>query len=158
MKYRWKFVCVSLCLFFMFACSDKEKGEIVYVNSVKLFEEFKMKTEYDKVLERDLKAEAMLVDSIQTIMNHTTDSMEMYRLRKDYYIAEKLFNDKFEKLSATYTASVTERLDEYIKKYAIQKEVKMIVSGNNGGVIYVDETVDLTDELIQFANKEFDRK
>lgn len=158
MSHHWKLAGIILCLLFVFSCSEKKEGEIVYVNSVQLFEGFKMKTEYDKILERDLNSEAMQVDSLQTIMEHTTDSMTMYRLRKEYYVADQLFNDKFEKLSGTYTASVTERLDGYIKQYAKENGVKMILSGNNGGVVYVDDAIDVTEELIKFVNNEFDKK
>lgn len=158
MKHCWKLVVVSLCLLSTFSCAEKKSDGIVYVNSVQLFEGFKMKTEYDKILERDLKSEAMRMDSLQTTMDHTTDSMTMYRLRKEYYVADQLFNDKFEKLSGTYTSSVTERLDGYIKQYAKENEIKMILSGNNGGVVYVDDAIDVTEELLKFANNEFDKK
>ncbi len=158
MSHQWKLVGIILCLFFVFSCSEKKEDEIVYVNSVQLFEGFKMKAEYDKILERDLKSEAMQIDSLQTIMEHTTDSMTMYRLRKEYYVADQLFNDKFEKLSGTYTASVTERLDSYIKQYAKENGIKMILSGNNGGVVYIDDAMDVTDELVKFVNNEFDKK
>lgn len=158
MSHQWKLVGIISCLLLVFSCSEKKEGEIVYVNSVQLFEGFKMKTEYDKILERDLNSEAMQVDSLQTIMEHTTDSMTMYRLRKEYYVADQLFNDKFEKLSATYTASVTERLDSYIKQYAKENAIKMILSGNNGGVVYIDDATDVTDELVKYVNNEFDKK
>ncbi len=158
MRNHWKFTLGAFVVIVIASCSQPKTSDVVYVNSVELFEGFKMKTEYDKILERDLKAEAMLVDSIQTIMEHTADSMEIYRLRKDYYIAEQLFNDKFEKLSRNYTASVTERLDGYIEKYARKKGYSMILSGNNGGVVYVDKGTDVTEELLQFVNSEFDKK
>lgn len=150
----WTFFVIT----FITSCSETKSSNVGYVNSVKLFEEFEMKTEYDRLLERDLKVEAMLVDSIQTMMNHATDSMELYRLRKDYYVAEQLFNDKFEKLSRNYTTSVTERLDGYIEKYAKQKGYQLILTGNNGSVVYVEESTDVTADLIHFANSEFTKK
>lgn len=158
MKHCWKLIVVSLCLLGAGSCAEKKSDAIVYVNSVQLFEGFKMKTEYDKILERDLKSEAMQIDSLQMIMEHTTDSMTMYRLRKEYYVADQLFNDKFEKLSGTYTASVTERLDSYIKQYAKEKGIKMMLSGNSGGVVYVDDVIDVTEELMKYVNNEFDKK
>lgn len=150
----WAFFVIT----FITSCSESNSSIVGYVNSVKLFEEFEMKTEYDRLLERDLRAEAMLVDSIQTMMDHATDSMELYRLRKDYYVAEQLFNDKFEKLSRNYTTSVTERLDGYIEKYAKQKGYQLILTGTNGGVVYVDDATDITDDLIKFANSEFNKQ
>lgn len=150
----WAFFVIT----FITSCSESNSSIVGYVNSVKLFEEFEMKTEYDRLLERDLRAEAMLVDSIQTMMDHATDSMELYRLRKDYYVAEQLFNDKFEKLSRNYTTSVTERLDGYIEKYAKQKGYQLILTGTNGSVVYVDDATDITDDLIKFANSEFNKQ
>ena len=141
----------------LFSCSEN-KNTVVYVNSVKLFEEFSMKTEYDKILEKDLKSEAQLVDSLQTLLEHSNDSLEIFRLRKDYYLAEQLFNDKFEKLSRNYTQSVTERLDDYIAKFAKKNNYQMIVSGNNWAVVYIDEKLDVTEDLIKFANSEFEKK
>lgn len=143
---------------FIFSCEDRDSqtNKIVFVDSIKLFEGFKMKMEYDKILENDLQKEAQLIDSLNILLKNTSDSNSVFRLRKDYYLVEQLYNSKFEQLSARYTKIVSERLNEYIKLFAEDNAFEMIVSGNGGNILYVKETQDYTDKMVEFANQKFE--
>lgn len=153
----WYSVLVIVCLTALISCSEKElEQRVKFVDSVRLFEEFQMKKEYDQILEEDLKQESSLMDSIRILMENTDDTMKVFQLRKDYYLAERLFNGKYEELSGRYTAMVTERLNEYLKSYGDQEDLDIIVSGGNGNVLYVRDQVDITDQVIEFANKKFE--
>lgn len=140
------------------ACSDDDDQQqsIAFVDSVKLFEQFEMKKEYDKMIEADLAVETKLIDSVGVLLNNATDSNTVFRLRKDYYLIEQMYNTKFEQLSGRYTKIVAERLNEYIKKFAEQNKLDIVVSGGNGNVLYVSEKRDLTEKAVEFVNKEFE--
>lgn len=142
-----------LCLI---GCGESvTKDKVVFVDSLKLFEEFEMKLEYDKILERELKQESLLVDSINVLITNSADSVEIYKYRKDYYIAEQLFNSKFEKLSGEYTNLVMEKLNLYIKDYALENQCDFVLSGGNGSILYVNEGKNITEELIKYVNNKF---
>lgn len=155
MKYLFGILVLPIAL--LVSCSEEKTAPtIVFVDSVRLFEEFNMKKEYDRILETDLKQESSLMDSIRILMENADDSMKVFQLRKDYYLAERLYNGKYDELSGRYTSMVTERLNEYLKLFGDQEKLDIIVSGGNGSVLYVRDQVDLTDQVIDFANKKFE--
>ena len=148
-----------LAITFLFiSCESevKESKDVVFIDSIKLFESFNMKKEYDKLIEGDLYKEAQLIDSLNVLLENESDSSRIFRLRKDYYMIEQLYNSKFEQLSSRYTQIVSERLNEYIKSFAEENSFDMIVSGSNGAVLYVSDSLDYTDKMIDFANKKFE--
>ena len=154
---KYLFAILSIPLAFLLSCSEERTTpSIVFVDSVRLFEEFTMKKEYDRILETDLKQESSLMDSIRILMESADDSMKVFQLRKDYYLAERLFNGKYDELSGRYTSMVTERLNEYLKIYGDQEKLDIMVSGGNGSVLYVRDQMDITDQVIDFANKKFE--
>lgn len=136
--------------------SNEQTSSIAYIDSVKLFEGFTMKSEYDKMLEGDLSKETKTIDSINVLMNNSKDSISLYKLRKEYFMADKLFNSKFEQLSSKYTTIVNSRLNEYLKEFALANKIDMLISSTDGNVLYVHESKDLTDKMIEFANQKFE--
>ena len=132
--------------------------KIVFLENGKVFEGFEMKLDYDKLMEKDMKNESVRLDSLGFILNQSglIDSLEVYRLRKEYYITEELYNKKFEQLSKQYTAEVNERLNGYIEEYAKEMGYSLILgSGGSGNVMYVDPKDNVTEELIKYINEKY---
>lgn len=153
---RNKLFLVGFC-WLVASCSQENSAEqkIAFVDSMELFESYSMKKEYDRILEGDMKAEGVLLDSISVLLQNAPDSNRVYALRKDYYVAEQLFNTKFDQLSQKYTTIVTERLNEVIKQFSKEKGYSMVISGADGNVLYVEDAMDVTKDLIDYANVKF---
>lgn len=152
-----KYSIYGLVMCLLTACSESDQqSKIVFADSVKLFESFEMKKAYDEILEQDLRQESMLIDSIGVLLEHADDSMRVFALRKDYYVAEQLFNSKFDQLSAKYTQMVTERLNAYMEEFGKERDYDLLLSGGNGSVLYVKDKVDVTEELIDYVNMKFE--
>lgn len=148
-----------LSISFLLACCSEKKDQsesIGFIDSMKLFESFTMKVEYDKILENDLLAETVALDSLSTLINSATNVQILTKLKREYQVAEQLMNNKFEQYSMKYTKLVTARLDEYVKEFAKDKNLDIVFSGNNGTVLFVKESNDFTEEMITYANKKFE--
>ena len=119
------------------ACSEGDSSvqKIGFMENGHVFEGFEMKKDYDLLMEKDMKNESILLDSLGVILNSgsITDSLRIYQLRKEYYIAEEIFNKKFEQLSTQYTTEVNERLNTYVEEYAKEKGYRIILG--SGGVV-----------------------
>ncbi|OFZ08396.1 MAG: hypothetical protein A3D92_21615 [Bacteroidetes bacterium RIFCSPHIGHO2_02_FULL_44_7] len=144
------------------SCSDVETKEqhIVFMENVQVFESFQMKLDYDKKMEQEMKNETSKMDSLTILLNKGgfADSMDVYRLRKEYYVTEQIFNTKFEQLSTQYTKEVNDRLNGYIEEFAKQNKYNLILGGNgNGTVMYVDKKENITDALIEFINAKYSK-
>src|SRR3989338_8962906 len=144
------------------SCSDVETKEqhIVFMENVQVFESFQMKLDYDKKMEQEMKNETSKMDSLTILLNKGgfADSIDVYRLRKEYYVTEQIFNTKFEQLSTQYTKEVNDRLNGYIEEFAKQNKYNLILGGNaNGTVMYVDKKENITDALIEFINAKYSK-
>lgn len=140
-------------------CSSEthDSNSIGFIDSMKLFENFKMKVEYDKILKDDLIRETLILDSITTLLKNSTDKFVIDKLNNEYQITEQLMNNKYDQYSMKYTKIVTTKLDEYINKFSKMKNLDIVFSGNNGTVLFVKDSKDLTDEMIKYANNLYEK-
>jgi outer membrane protein len=143
------------------ACGeDTSTPAIVFMDNARVFEEFDMKKEYDTRIQKDLQLEAAQLDSLRfRIQSGGTNlgNEALQQLQQYYYQLEQRYNEHFNTLSTQYTSEVNERLNEYVDSYARQKGYDMIVgSGGQGNVMYVDSTLNITDDLIKYINKKFE--
>lgn len=140
---------------------DSESQKIAFMENAKVFQDFDMKKDYDKIMESEMKSEAALIDSITVLLNGTLeggDSLKILQLKRDYYTAEKIFNEKFDQLSSQYTKEVNDRLNGYIKEYSKEKGYSIILgSGGEGNVMFVDDVYNITDELIKYSNEKYSK-
>lgn len=149
---------LSICLS---SCGEEpNKQHIAFMENVQVFEGFQMKLDYDKLMEEEMKNETSAMDSLSILLNtgEFQDSMEVYRVRKEYYVTEQIFNKKFEQLSAQYTKEVNDRLNGYVEEFAKENNYSLILGGNgNGTVMYVDKKENITEALITFINAKYSK-
>ena len=149
-------------LLLLLACGggDTAVQKIGFMENGNVFEAFEMKIDYDKMMEKEMRNESSKLDSLGVILNQggLTDSLEVYKLRKEYYITEEIFNKKFEQLSTQFTAEVNERLNGYVDEFASEKGYSLILgSGGSGNIMYVKDEDNITDELIVYINKKYSK-
>ena len=156
---KFSFFAVLTALMLVSCSSEDRLKSIGFMQNIKVFEEFAMKKDYDKIMEDEMKNEMNLLDSLGVLLKGNVDqqdSLLIYKLKKDYFLAEQLYNSKFEQLSTKYTTEVNERLNTYIKEFSKEKGYIFILgSGGQGNVMYVEETHDVTEELIKYVNNKY---
>lgn len=137
------------------------KDKVVFIDNTKVFENFQMKKDFDKVLERDLVTESQRLDSLGKVVTNLSENSAssvtvLEQEKQKYFSMKKIFEEKFSQLSKEYTAQVYERLNQYIHEFGKDKSFRMIVGANGqGNVMYVDKTADITADLITFCNKKY---
>lgn len=136
------------------SCSSDQK--IVYIDMARVFEGFEMKKDYDARIEKDLSAESHLLDSVNKLMQTASDSISIQKLKKDYYLAEQVFNSKFQSLSQQYTSDVKKRLNQYINEFGEANGYSFILGANGqGSIMYAAKEGDVTKQLIEYVNKKY---
>lgn len=149
-------------MFLLFSCGEENQGKIGFMENARVFEGFEMKKDYDKRIEEDMSAEVKMLDSLQLQLGQVIqlgDSLKAYQLRRQHYVVEQQYNQKFEEKSNRYTQEVNERLNEYVEKYSEQNGYDFILGSNGqGNVMYANKENNVSDELIKFINAQFNKK
>lgn len=141
--------------------NDNNKSSTVFMENVKVFENFEMKKDYDKMIENEMTPQQKALDSLGLVLESysksgSRDSMSIFKVRKEYYVSQKLFEKKFNELSQKYTNEVYTRLNEYIKAYGKEKKYDLILgSTGQGNVMFVSEAHDITEDLIKYINQKY---
>lgn len=153
--------CILGCL--LTSCGEEEKsGKIGFMENARVFEGFEMKKDYDKRIEEDMSNEVKVLDSIEVKLDQmvaTGDSMKVFQLRKQYYLIEQRYRQKFDENSTRYTQEVNDRLNDYIKKYSEENGYDFVFGSNGqGNVMYAKEQCNISDDLIKYINSEYGKK
>ncbi|WP_303721239.1 OmpH family outer membrane protein [Malonomonas rubra] len=122
----------------------KAKGEIS-AQVKKYEEEFKTKQEDLQKLKTDLEKQAVLLsDSAkeQKERDFQQSVKELQRFQKDV-------KEELQQRDADATKRILNELFDILQKLGKDGGYQMIIEKNEGAVIYADESVDLTDDLIK---------
>lgn len=130
--------------------------QTVVIDNFKVFEEFGLKKDYDKKIEKEFAADKASLDSMGNAFNTLKNKFEVDALKKQFALKKNQFDQKFQTISQQYTSEVYARLNEYIKEYGKKRGYGVIIGSNGqGNVMYVDKVCDVTDDLIAFINHKY---
>lgn len=132
-------------------------NSVVYVDNLKLFNEFKMTKELKEKGEKELKFKNDQLDSIQFLLkiapDERTKSLLMQRI-----IAHKQEVDEFESnFTQSNTDRIWSRMSLYSKEFAELNGYDFIISSDGGrSLLYGKKNKDVTLLLLNFINKKYE--
>lgn len=130
--------------------------QTVVIDNFKVFEDFELKKDYDKKIEKEFALEKASLDSMGNAFNTLKNQFEVDALKKEFAFKKGQFDQKFQTISQQYTNEVYTRLNEYIKEYGKKKGYGIIIGSNGqGNVMYMDDAKDVTEDLIKFINHKY---
>lgn len=131
-----------LGLFLLSACTC-EKPEAAYVDLNELFEGFRMTDE--------MRSELSRADGSLDTLKGQGMSLKRYNSRKEQKIRRK------EELAGKLSARIRDRLQGYIQEYGQRNDHDLIHGRDDGmGLVYGKSSVDLTDEVLEYANARYE--
>lgn len=141
-----------VALYFFTGGGEKK---IVYADAIRLFNEYKFKIELEKMGQGTLTRLKNQLDSVSVI----------YKANPADERGQQLVAEGQQKLAEAYTAinkeinqKAWERLNPVINKFGKEKGIDMLIGANGmGTVLYASDTRDVTDELIKYANGNYDK-
>jgi len=84
------------------------------------------------------------------------DQQRFYLLQKSYYEFKQNIDQKAQEKDQKMTVGVINQLKEHIKSYAQQEGYNIIISNTQlQNVGYADKAIDVTDELLKYANMNY---
>ncbi|WP_324692308.1 OmpH family outer membrane protein [Flavobacterium cheonhonense] len=154
-SYFFLIVFSSFITFLVF--KKTEKVSLVYVDSQKLFKEFKMAIELQKTGQNEIAIRKKKLDSIQVLLQGTKNETMRSDLMR-VFIEKKIEIEDFEKKFVEQnSAQIWQRLSLYSNDYAKVKGYDFILDINNkGNIVSTGKKIDVTFSLLSYINKRYE--
>lgn len=141
----------------MFLFFYSKTASVVYVNNKKLFDDFRMTKEIklsgEKLVQEKQKELQLVYEKLQAVKNPNEKALlanEFEKKRSDL----EMFNQTY---GAEQTEKIWERINSYSVEFSKSKNYKLIIgSESNRSLIYGDESLDVTNDLLKFINKKYE--
>lgn len=156
-------ICVLAAL--MFACSKGDKVGYILIQKVYL------KFDYKKELEAKFKMvnekRASILDSMELelkvlygqLQQSTPDEKQLalFKVRKKEFLEKKnLFEEENAQMSKQFDEQIIKQLNQYVKNYGDENGYKFIYgSDGSGNIMYADSTLDISDKIVEYINKQY---
>lgn len=134
------------------SCTTKKTA---YVDLYKLVNEFELQKEYSDEAKGEMNKQKTMIDSI-IISEKIKNPANYEKIRDELYTA--LYR-KSEEKNKEIESMIWKRLNPYINDYGKENNYQFIYGANGTGtVLYADEKLNITDELIKYVNQRYHGK
>lgn len=136
---------------------------VYYVDNVRLFNEFKLskdiKKEYQIKIDKQTQLVTSLVSKFENIEARKGSVAELIYLKEKIAIEDENLTKLQTYYSSHMTQKVWDRLNKYVKEYSESTDIKILVGGQGtGNVMFVDESIDITNDLLTYVNENYEGK
>ncbi len=147
------------------------RQRIVYVNTNKLLLEYKGMKEAQASFEQLSASWKANIDTLSSELSRSAEKLEQERATlsaKEVHLTEELLRTKQQQLvqyqqateqkasqeDARLREQVLSKINAYIQEYGKQHNLSIIMGATEmGNIVYADEVMDVTDDIIQGLNK-----
>jgi len=162
-NYRILGACLVMCLatgMIVHLLSIKADKKIAVVDAVKLFDSYNMKKELESREKSRLQNISNQLDSLGNKLNlaHATkNEQEEKSLSAAYAYLKQKLQTEYAQGNQDINAQVWKRLNPVLEEYGKKNKFHLIIGANGmGSVLYTDDFLDKTKEVIQFVNKRYE--
>lgn len=137
---------------------NTSKNSLVYVNNAKVFESFNMTKELKRIGEKEFNIRKSNLDSLYSKLQSSEISSFDKKNLMQRFIQEKeelnQFNDYF---GSEQSSKIWARIKSYSAEFSKENKYQIIIgSEDKGNVLFADETIDVTNDLITYINKKYE--
>lgn len=135
-----------------------EDKKIVYVNNSKLFDDFNMTKEMKRVGEREFNVRKNSLDVLYSKLQSQKKSEGEKKMLIQQFIQGKEELEQFNQSFATEeTSKIWSRIQGYTSEFSQENKYQLVIgSQNKQSVLYADENIDVTNELLTYINKKYE--
>lgn len=145
---------------FVYILLSNQSRKTAVVDAIKLFNQYNMKKELEA-------KEKVRLEAISKVLDSLTNKIKLAQASKDDQTAKELYNrfnqlkqqlrDEYNQSNQLINQEVWKRLNPLIEEFGKKKQLHLIIGANGmGSVLYNDEYYDLTPELINYVNKQYE--
>jgi outer membrane protein len=124
-----------------------------YVLNQRIFDEFQGKKELETRLVALRQSHRQQLDSIVGLIKAAKNSEELYTT---YQQMSESYQLQYEQTSEKYTSEIWSRINRYVTDYGARNNYQVIFgAAGDGGLMYADKKMDITDDVIKFINERY---
>jgi outer membrane protein len=149
---------ISLLAFFFLFYFFKSNKEIVYVDSVKLFDGFVMTKEMKRAGEKEFNSRKSVLDNLYSNLQSPAISASEKKALMQQFIQGQEELEQFNQTFATeQSTKIWSRIKSYTAEFSKDKNYLLVVgSDNKQSVLFADEKIDVTADLLTYLNKKYE--
>ncbi len=92
-------------------------------------------------------------------VNDTKGARMLQQKKEMFFVQKQQFDAQNNELKNKYNTQIIKRMNEYVKDFGKQRECAFIYGANgDGGLLYADDSKNLTKALIEYANNRYEGK
>lgn len=134
--------------------------KLAYVDNAQLFADFKMKGELERKYQDVEKQKQGILDSllgrIRDDERNGLPAEKFDLLKREFMYRKQSYEKENAALMDQYNKEIWNRLNEYVKEFGKQKHFKIILGTNGQGTLmYAQDELNITAELVQYANEKY---
>lgn len=143
-----------------FTSKNQDTSAIVYVNNIKLFNEFNMSKDLKIIYEKEIKAQQKIFDSIyehyERNFGDYTETQKEEEYSKIQQVRQNL--DRYKNLlSHESDQQIWNRLHEFLKEYSQVHSYKIVLgTEGKGNILYAEEGIDITTDFLEYVNIKYE--
>jgi outer membrane protein len=148
-------IVLSFSLLFYFLRSNKE---IAYVDSQKIFDGFVMTKEMKRAGEKEFNSRKLVLDKLYSNLQSPTISASQKKELMQQFIQGKEELEEFNlTFAAEQTTQIWSRITSYTAEFSKEKKYQLIIaSDKKQAVLFADEEIDVTSDLLTYLNKKYE--
>lgn len=148
---------ITLSLFIIFTYLNTSP-KIVYVDNIKLFDNFNMTKELKKSGEKEFNLKKATVDSLYATLQSPEISSSEKKLVMQQFVRQKEELEQFNQyFAAEQSSKIWTRIKSYSSEFSKENKYKLIIgSENKSTVLFADENIDVTNDLLTYINKKYE--
>lgn len=146
---------------------ERTTPQLAYVDNAQLYNDFKLKKELEARFNHISNQRALIIDSmkvgldrlsLQLKQTQTEALLKQYRGQLDTYRSKsEEFNEENQSLQSKYNDQVWLQLNQYVRDFGNEKGYVFIFgTSGNGTIMHAQETSNLTNEVLVFANAKYE--
>jgi outer membrane protein len=168
-------VLLGAAIVILFVLHLQSKQELVYVDAQKLMAEYKG----TQIARKDFEGKSVIWKAnLDTLRSEVESKMKDYETKKagmsakekilmeeliqakqDQFLNyQQVIQEKVQKEDQELTRKVLDKVNEYIKKYGKENDYKIILAATQyGNIVYAEDGIDITKEVLAGLNKEYSK-
>jgi outer membrane protein len=149
---------VSVLAIFLLFYFFKSNKEIVYVDTVKLFDGFVMTKEMKRVGEKEFNSRKLVLDNLYAnLQSPAISASEKKELMQQFIQGKEELEQFNQTFAAEQTTKIWARIKSYTAEFSKGKNYQLVVgSDNKQAVLFADEKIDVTNDLLTYLNKKYE--
>jgi len=152
---------LGIALFLVFyITSTSEKKEYVYIDNIKLFNGFHMATDLSNIHTKKIQKQTKKLDSLYQLFQIDIKAKDENKIKLSQQKLQKedeALGAMKQHFSKVVSQQIWDRLNAYISEFGKTKEYKIVLGTQGGGnVMFADDSVDVTAEILEYANAKYE--